>query len=274
MTQLKLPRLFAISALVFAGAAGSAFADPAGDPGRAPDVVDPATGTETMDPATDPALDPSASQTTDVPEPAMPIDSTTESATTDYTATQYQYEDDDDDDDRLGLAASVGGGLMGFTDDSLDDMTDTGGAWTARLTLGTRSFLAAEVGYSGSAQNVSTLGLDDEAVLMSHGLEGLARVNILDRTMFQPYVFAGAGWRHYSLVNENFNTSSVRESDDVVEIPVGAGLAFRFGGLIADARFDVRPSFDNDLVNPASAAGDDEFELHNWSTTVRVGWEF
>ena len=168
-------------------------------------------------------------------------------------------------------AAEVGGGVTGFTDDRMRDLANTGGAWTARLTIGTRMHFAAEVAYNGSAQELTTLGLDDSAMLISSGAEALARWNILADTMFQPYAFVGAGWRHYDLTNTSFNTSSVNDSDNVAEIPVGAGLAFRYEGLIADARFDFRPAFDNELVNPV---GDTEFQLHNWTTSLRIGWEF
>ena len=188
-------------------------------------------------------------------------------------------EDDDDDmayrtparEERhlvtdIGVGASVGGGVSGFISPDVSRLTDIGGNWTARLTLGTREFVALEAAYIGSAQNISASGLDPDASLVSNGLEGALRVN-LSRSDLQPYVFGGAAWKHYSLVNERFNDSVVQSSDDVLEIPVGLGLAYSIDAVLLDARADYRPAFDDELIGGL-------YTMDNWGVSARVGFEF
>jgi hypothetical protein len=89
-------------------------------------------------------------------------------------------EDDKDSDDHLitpfGMSLAVGGGLMNFFDQDTRDLTGPAGTWEARLTIGTRSPLAFEAAYVGSAQNVNALGLDNSAYLLGTSFEGDARL--------------------------------------------------------------------------------------------------
>jgi hypothetical protein len=170
-----------------------------------------------------------------------------------------------------GMSLNVGGGVTGFVDEDMRDFADEGGAWDARFVAGTRSYIAFEAAYTGGAQNIDALGLDSDAVLLSTGLEGAVRLNFMTDEI-QPYILAGAGWRHYAVTNESFNTSSVRSNDDVLEVPLGAGISYRYKGLVADLRGIFRPAFDNDLV--ATRGTEAEPELHSWSANGTVGWEF
>jgi len=169
---------------------------------------------------------------------------------------------------RLGVGLTVGGGITDFTHSETRDLTALGGSWTARLTLGTREFLGIEAAYVGSAQSIDAIGLDPAAVLVANGIEGALRVN-LTRTTLQPYFFGGAAWKHYSLANKDFNDSNIRNDDDVLEIPVGVGLAWHADRLMIDGRFDYRPTFDDELIRPT-----DSLSLDNWNLTARVGFEF
>lgn len=171
----------------------------------------------------------------------------------------------------FGMSASIGGGVAGFTDEQMTDVTDVAGTWETRIGIGTRKIVGFEAAYIGAAQNIDTLGLDNSAVLVGTGLEGVARVNI-GKAMFQPYLLAGLGWKRYDITNESFNTSSISDSDNVMEIPVGAGVNYRYEGLILDLRGVFRPSVDDDLV--AKPAGGDRARLHNWSGVLRAGFEF
>lgn len=167
----------------------------------------------------------------------------------------------------MGTSLSIGGGVAGFTDTEARRFSGVGGSWDARLAVGTRTLLAGELAYIGTANDIDALGLDNEAILVSNGAEAAARLNFLQGPV-QPYALAGIGWRHYSLENADFNTSDVLESDDVGHVPLGAGVSFRFEGLVLDARGVFRPSFDSDMMGPGDA------ELHTWNADVRAGWEF
>ncbi len=171
-----------------------------------------------------------------------------------------------------GFSLTAGGGVMAMSDSRARAFLSTGGAYTARLGIGTRSLVGLEAAYVGSAQNITAFGLDSSAALVSNGLEGDLRINVGTQA-FQPYVLAGVGWKRYDLVNENFNTSSVRSQDDVIEIPFGAGLSWRSsGGFILDGRFNYRFTTNEDLI-PGIGTGLGN-GLDNWDATLKAGVEF
>ncbi len=184
----------------------------------------------------------------------------------------------------FGASVQIGGGVFGFSDSGTRNVMDTGGSWTARLILGTRMPLALEAAYIGTANDVNALGLDSNAVLLSNGAEAALRWNIVSTFVkpFQmgavrvdPYLFGGIAYKHYSLVNEDFNTSSVRNSDNLGEIPAGAGVSFLFGGLALDARGEYRFAFSDNLLR---GQGDTDVgannDLNTWNVSARLGWEF
>lgn len=180
----------------------------------------------------------------------------------------------------VGMSLTAGGGVTNFTNSYLNSITDPGGAWSARFTLGTRSIIAVEAGYIGSAQKIRAIGLDSSALLMSNGLEGDLRLN-LSTGEVQPYLFGGAAWKRCNIVNNSQNNSALRDRNDVLELPIGVGLAWRYRGFVADGRFDYRPSFYDDLAAPAAANGQllnnpspAGSGLNNWNVTARIGWEF
>jgi hypothetical protein len=170
-----------------------------------------------------------------------------------------------------GATLSVGAGVFDYADGDMRDFTDIAGAWSVRGVYGTRSMLAVEAGYTGTAQQVDAIGLDSRADMLTTGLHVAARYNFL-RDALQPYAIAGVGWRHYALINDDFNTSSVADNDDVFEIPLGGGVAYRYRGLMLDARGVFRPAFGEDLIDETESQVN--ADLHNWSTELSVGWEF
>jgi hypothetical protein len=174
----------------------------------------------------------------------------------------------------IGLAVSLGGGVGQFTDSALRDHTGVNGEYEARVLFGTRSPIAVEAAYVGTAGSIDALGLDDNAVLISNGVEGLARLNLGNR-LVQPFIVGGASWVRYSIVNASVNTSDVRDRDDVFAVPVGAGIATYVGdsGFMADVRFMYRFAFGNDLMK-STAPGADDPSLANWNVSLRLGYAF
>jgi len=153
----------------------------------------------------------------------------------------------------FGMSAEVGGGVVSFLDKGATDISRTGGIWSARLLLGTRTHFAGELAYVGSAQGLNTLGLDQSAVLMSNGVEGQLRFNFLTGD-WQPYAAAGYTWRHYSIQNSQGNTSSVASDKNVGEVPVSLGIAWRYKGFIADVRASLNNAFNNTLIPGTSTS--------------------
>jgi hypothetical protein len=195
-------------------------------------------------------------------------------------------DDNDSSDDHLltpmGMSIAVGGGVENFFDSNTRNFTDAGGTWEARLTVGTRSPLAFEAAYVGSAHNIQALGLDNDAVLLGSSVEGDARLNLTTWAV-QPYLFGGIGFTHYDVVNSDFNTSSVNDNENMGHVPVGAGLGWQYGGLLLDVRGTMRAAFNDGLRGDGD--GDDEIipdedeapgraELDTWNLTGRVGFEF
>jgi hypothetical protein len=144
-----------------------------------------------------------------------------------------------------GITAETGGGVGGFTDSHLSGAA--AGTWTARLTFGSRSHLGGEVAYTGSAQRLS------DAWLVGNGVETAMRWNVLTG-IWQPYLFGGLGWTHFA-----------PRSGDVAQLPIGFGLAWRYGGFVADTRFTCRLAAPSPVI-----AGEN---LTTWELGARVGFE-
>jgi hypothetical protein len=165
-----------------------------------------------------------------------------------------------------GLELALGGGVNNFTNAAVNDRTNPGGAWTVRALYGSRALLAAELAYIGTAADLTGAGIDPDAKLLSNGAEGLLRLN-LGTGPLQPYAFGGAAWKRYTLMNNGPGTTIVRDGDNVLEIPFGAGIAMRARGFVFDARFDYRPAFDEEMFTFA------DNDMDNWAATARIGFE-
>ena len=176
---------------------------------------------------------------------------------------------------RIGIEAAVGAGAIGFTDASTRGFTNTGTSWDARMIFGSRSPIAIEAAYVGSAQGVNALGLDNDALLVGQGAEGNLRLNLTTRRV-QPYLFGGIGWTRYNLERTTTSTSSVRAVDDVGTVPMGAGITARLTrSFFIDARGTYRYAFyDNMLDVASSSAGLGDAPLQTWNASGRLGFEF
>ncbi|MFW5966556.1 MAG: outer membrane protein [Persicimonas sp.] len=170
-----------------------------------------------------------------------------------------------------GLGVLIGGGVNGFTDSDFNDFVDTGGGWDGRVILGTRTMLGFEAGYSGTANGLDTFGVEDDAILLSNGAEGVFRLGLADAPV-RPYVLAGAGWKHYEVTNTDVNTSNLQNSDNVIDFPLGAGLSYSYDRFLADLRGTFRPAVDDELMRSAEAQ--EENSLHTWRAGANVGFEF
>jgi hypothetical protein len=172
----------------------------------------------------------------------------------------------------VGLGFSVGGGVDDFASDAMRDFTSLGGGWNVRATLGTRSYIAFEGSYIGSAQEIEALGLDTDAYLVGNGLQGALRVNFLDDFVVQPFVFGGIAWRHYDITNADINTSDIEDNDDVAEFPLGVGISGYIGGFMADLRGEYRWSTSEDLAPDIDDGG--FATMDRWGVTGSLGFAY
>jgi len=246
-----------------------ALTDPPSSPPTAPacEAETPPPGCPAPAPAPQPAPPPPAPAMTTAPEVDV------------YAVSQPWYK-------RIGVGMSLGGGVDDFVGDTARRDTSTGGSWNVRATFGTHYWLAAEVSYIGSAQSIdrrfeNEFFLGDHPILFGNGIQGAARVNILPHYAVQPFLYIGAAWRHYDISSDNntINTTNFDESDDVVEMPMGVGLAGYVGGLIADVRGEYRGGWGaNDLIiNGINGQNDNNTllgEADRWGVTGSVGMEF
>lgn len=167
----------------------------------------------------------------------------------------------------FGMSLGAGAGARGFVNDEARDAMDAAGAWNARFLFGGRKIVGLEAAYMGSVGNVDALGLDSGASMVGTGVEGALRLHFL-AGMWQPYAIAGAGWNHYQIANEDYNTSSIEGSDDMAAFPLGAGLAFHYERLVLDLRGVYRPTAGADLI-PAAGTN-----LDTWAADLNAGFEF
>ena len=173
-----------------------------------------------------------------------------------------------------GFALQAGGGVTGFSRTAARDKFNTGGYWDVRGVFGTDSYLGAEVAYIGSSRGASAPGLDGKPYLLSNGAEANVRANLplnVGDLGIAPYVFGGIGWTHYNVVNDDSNTSIIKDHADAGVVPFGGGLSLVYDRLIVDARFTYRALFSNDLV-PTS--GSDHLDMQNWSAGMTAGYRF
>lgn len=282
MTSLKRELWATCVAVVVTAATGTALAQspddtqpqPQPQPQQVPPPQDPLT-TPPVDPnAPTPPLDPNATPPIEpVPEPAPVVEPVVTPV-----PVPVAYEGDPTFYDRmlsLGFSLAAGGGVSGFTNDDMRGATDTGGSWTVRAVFGTRSPLAFEASYIGSAQSIDALGLDNDAVLLAQGIQGALRLNATTNYPVQPFLFGGAAWSHYSLTNTDINTSDVEDDDNVLEIPVGVGIATNLRGFAVDVRGEMRFATNENLVPEVSDVVDDEFaKMHRWGVNATIGYAF
>lgn len=176
----------------------------------------------------------------------------------------------------IGVGVTVGGGLSGFTDAAMRDVVsnDTGGLWDLRATIGTHTPIGLDISYLGTASSLQTLSGADNGTLIGTTVEGAIRYNILPHFDWNPYVFAGVGWQRYNVTDAQFAQSDtgLEDSDDLVEYPMGAGIAYRdLSGLVLDLHGTFRAAGDSTLLTEQTG---DNAKLHTWEASAAIGYEF
>ena len=194
-----------------------------------------------------------------------PMGATTPPADDELADAGYGMED-------IGLSVAAGGGVRGFSDQTTRNATDTGAAWEARVGVGMNNWVGVEAAYIGSWHGLN--GQFDSGGsnvdIYGNGVEGNLRVNLTQEFPVQPYVLAGVGWTHYTVNEDGVPAGgTLNDEDNVLETPVGAGVATKIGPALLDVRGTFRPAFDAELFDDALGGSPD---LHNWSAIARLGF--
>lgn len=176
---------------------------------------------------------------------------------------QELIEDDDElleDDDDIGLdntGVTVRGGVSTFTGDLGDD-TDMGAFIGIQADTRPVNGLGVELGYEGSRNPLT----DADGELWRHNVGALAKVGpVLNN--FRPFVGAGFG---VSVLDPNGSAEVLGYDGDVItEVPLAAGLEYKFGDVTAGARATYRllgdeeisptPTDDGNLFNVGLSLG-------------------
>lgn len=142
--------------------------------------------------------------------------------------------------DRLDPDVTVGVGWAGFAGRELRGLFDAGPAWQVRAGVGEWDAVRFEVVYSGSIQDATAMDASPNARLVGNGVHGQFRINVLPELPVEPFFFAGAGWSNYRVTGGTAG-AAIRSTgrDNVIEVPIGIGGAYRYG----DFYFDVRAAF-------------------------------
>ena len=172
----------------------------------------------------------------------------------------------------FGVGLFVGGGVTDYTGSAARADTNTGGSWTGRVTLGTRSIVGLEGSYVGGANTLHALG--GNATLVRNGVEGALRINLPIMThdsLLEPYIFGGLGWNGYRVTNYNsFSTASFTTgTDNTLSVPLGAGFTYGYHGFLADLRYTIRPTYDQQILVTQNGTA-----LTNWDVGGMIGYEF
>jgi hypothetical protein len=177
----------------------------------------------------------------------------------------------------FGFAFMAGGAYQDFTNSTMRSATSPSGAWDARFIAGTNSIIGVEAAYIGSAANLQGLGVTgNQPALIANGLEGTARLNIPLRMgyhLVEPYGFAGIGYSHYTISNYNQNAqrlSSFTSTDEVMNVPVGGGVAYAYKQFIVDARAGWTATYYQNLLANGNTSG----TLDHWNVGGQVGFRF
>ncbi len=177
----------------------------------------------------------------------------------------------------IGVSATFGGGVTGFTNKTMRDTvtSNVGELWNLRVTLGSHTPLALDVGYVGTIANINALIGPQSGSIVGTTLEGALRYNILPHYAWNPYAFAGIGWQRYDLIGGNFSLSDtgMNASDNSVVFPMGTGIAYRIeSGLVVDLHGTFRANTRAGLV--LETAGTSNYApMHTWEASGALGYE-
>ncbi len=176
--------------------------------------------------------------------------------------------------DEPGLTIALGAGVSGFTDHAMRGATSLAGAWELRGAWGTRSHVALELAYIGSANGVDSLYGHESATLFGTTFEGHLRLAAAPRATWSPYAFAGLGYQRFSIDEHDFSLADtgVASTGDVVEIPLGAGFVYRAGRIVTDLRGSFRAALGTGIILSSPATGT-LAPMHAWQATLAVGYE-
>jgi hypothetical protein len=169
---------------------------------------------------------------------------------------------------RTRYSVVAGAGIEGFIDSHMRDAVSSGPAWNVRGSIGNPEEVSVEVFYAGSRQPMH-MGAD---TLVGNGVLGQVRINLFPAAVLEPFFYFGAGWSRFS-VKGRTPDSMFPAHDDVLEMPIGIGLAYRTGAFVADLRTGFTVITGQDLIkNPEAQGSERSYSMHRFGISAQIGY--
>jgi hypothetical protein len=187
--------------------------------------------------------------------------------------TTVALADEGEEDTGTGITVTAGGGFEDYVGHTMRHTSNGTGAWAIRTAVELQQYVTLEAGYIGSAAKVNAPLGNEAATLVGTTFEAIGRLTPLPDEGIRPYAFFGAAWRRYDVSGADLTTadSGMNDSDDLFQIPFGAGVESRYQSYVADLRVTFRPSTAEDLV----LESDNEYaSMNSWGINAAFGYEF
>lgn len=174
--------------------------------------------------------------------------------------------------DRLTPSVAVGLGATAFVNGAMRDVFSTGPTWSVRAALGRTREVRVEIAYVGSSQQITGDGIG-ASELRGHGAHAGLRINVGPTLPVEPTLFIAGGWTRFA-VRGGATGPMLTRTDDVLEIPVGVGFAYRAGGFVFDTRFAFTIVSGADLLAQTDPTTSQPGEtMHHVGLTLSAGYE-
>jgi hypothetical protein len=161
----------------------------------------------------------------------------------------------------VGLDVSLGVG--GFTGD-LAENTNPGPLLGIAATAQPWQLIGIEAGYQGQRLAIDDSRVDSGEGIWRHNGALVGKVGPLLDEKWRPFVGAGFG---LSYLNPSSGAENVYDNDFQTELPLTAGLDYRFGNIVAGARATYSLVGNEELVQ-SPGGGDEKGSLFNANITV------
>lgn len=175
------------------------------------------------------------------------------------------------------LAVQLGVGQGDFFGENSREATEWGATYEARGILAPRSPIGLEAAYVGSARGLDGFNVDEDASLVSNGLEGALRLAapIMQGPVdFAPFIFGGLGWEHYTLVGEGNAATGIQNDDSLLTVPLGVGVDLGYGPLNLSARGTYKQAFDAEMFGSSDDGFTDDNNMNTWNVGLQAGFAF
>jgi hypothetical protein len=165
---------------------------------------------------------------------------------------------------------AVGGGVAGFVSPTLREVSDDGGAWNARIAAGDPKAIRLELSYTGAAQPLDSAS----GTLLKSGALVQAHINVGPWvSSVEPFMYLGAGLAHYR-VRGDIMHRDLAPTDNVLELPIGAGVAKRVGRYVFDVRAGLEIASGADLLRIPKESGSSRTTeiMHRFAMAASLGF--